>query len=119
MQLLQDKFQFHKGTIRTEQDGCMLQHLTAFQFHKGTIRTLHLLHLLLVFLHFNSIKVRLEPTTLPKVEGRNEFQFHKGTIRTSHKFNRYMPFVEFQFHKGTIRTSRQSPSLSKTRISIP
>ena len=32
-----------------------------FQFHKGTIRTLLLAAVLLMYLDFNSIKVRLEP----------------------------------------------------------
>ena len=32
-----------------------------FQFHKGTIRTSFILSLHVDFVHFNSIKVRLEP----------------------------------------------------------
>ena len=32
--------------------------------------------------HFNSIKVRLEPTPPPYHQDMMEFQFHKGAIRT-------------------------------------
>ena len=33
----------------------------SFQFHKGTIRTEELLAIFEIFWHFNSIKVQLEP----------------------------------------------------------
>ena len=33
-------------------------------------------------LYFNSIKVRLEPTSDNALEGTPVFQFHKGAIRT-------------------------------------
>ena len=32
-------FQFHKGTIRTEELSPLLAEFVKFQFHKGTIRT--------------------------------------------------------------------------------
>ena len=54
-----------------------------FQFHKGTIRTFVLVVLLQILSRFNSIKVRLEPEALDKVQYEKvAFQFHKGTIRT-------------------------------------
>ena len=58
-----------------------------------------------MFLHFNSIKVRLKPDTLNVAPVAPAFQFHKGTIKTffrnvCHNDN----FLEFQFHKGTIKT---------------
>ena len=55
------KFQFHKGTIRTEKE------------KKEEINMKP---------HFNSIKVQLE-RLLPKgIVFGTKFQFHKGTIRT-------------------------------------
>ena len=76
--------------------------------------------------NFNSIKVRLEPTTQDGGDRVPTFQFHKGTIRTwcgvvgddlDQYFNsikvRLEPYINkdillslypFQFHKGTIRT---------------
>ncbi len=77
------RFQFHKGTIKTNL--CMvtftllsyfnsikvrlkLKHITAstqfmtiFQFHKGTIKTLAFLDEGIKTWNFNSIKVRLKP----------------------------------------------------------
>ena len=58
------KFQFHKGTIRTDYFNGVLPTPQLFQFHKGTIRTL--IHLAL-------------KTLIPL------FQFHKGTIRTTER----------------------------------
>ena len=37
-----------------------------FQFHKGTIRTSHSVCRVNAYLDFNSIKVRLEPTSVAK-----------------------------------------------------
>ncbi len=55
------RFQFHKGTIRTTRNYYAHHNENIFQFHKGTIRTQPAkLHSRLL-LHFNSIKVRLEP----------------------------------------------------------
>ena len=58
---MNEQFQFHKGTIRTNMLGSHAENSSEFQFHKGTIRT-KLLRLLME--HFLL------------------FQFHKGTIRT-------------------------------------
>ena len=54
-------FQFHKGTIRTEDFDYLTIELTEFQFHKGTIRTVN----------FGGA-----------IDLLKAFQFHKGTIRT-------------------------------------
>ena len=54
-------FQFHKGTIRTE-DGCSFETLEK---------------------HFNSIKVQLEHGFRVPTSQTCPFQFHKGTIRTA------------------------------------
>ena len=53
-------FQFHKGTIRTSEDYRLSSLLSAFQFHKGTIRTSSLSLSSVTSSNFNSIKVRLE-----------------------------------------------------------
>ena len=59
--LLNSLFQFHKGTIKTEQVANNMKVGQAFQFHKGTIKTYVATGKLL-----NSL-----------------FQFHKGTIKTT------------------------------------
>ena len=98
------KFQFHKGTIRTDLSHNDVFSCAPFQFHKGTIRTLALSALFGAYSHFNSIKVRLE-LTLGKVSvNRYRFQFHKGTIRTIWLIFILLTSCTFQFHKGTIRT---------------
>ena len=78
--------------------------LVLFQFHKGTIRTeLQVLNLVSL-LHFNSIKVQLEPIkSVMTITCTDRFQFHKGTIRTF-LFVQNLTKERFQFHKGTIRT---------------
>ena len=58
--LLHVKFQFHKGTIRTEAAGLNPYLMMEFQFHKGTIRTTDYVDDFVQMIHFNSIKVQLE-----------------------------------------------------------
>ena len=61
---------------------CILFLLIRFQFHKGTIKTVLLIQMLLLFLHFNSIKVRLKRMAAGIFYEYVQFQFHKGTIKT-------------------------------------
>ena len=78
-----NKFQFHKGTIRTLSQVHFLALSNIFQFHKGTIRTFETYLLNKTRRqYFNSIKVRLELNTVLNPIGKLIFQFHKGTIRT-------------------------------------
>ena len=58
---MRSKFQFHKGTIKTDLSHRHMFTAQPFQFHKGTIKT------------------RISPTTS---RPSSEFQFHKGTIKT-------------------------------------
>ena len=60
-----DKFQFHKGTIKTVGEGNGVNKQNRFQFHKGTIKT-------------NEIDRYLQTVKL--------FQFHKGTIKTYYEY---------------------------------
>ena len=75
-------FQFHKGTIKTE--------LVSIQKYPNT--------------DFNSIKVRLKPSTKLYRCSKLLFQFHKGTIKTAKFYNSSCLLRTFQFHKGTIKT---------------
>ena len=79
--------------------------LKKFQFHKGTIKTNVNVDRYATYHSFNSIKVRLklEPVQqlCPCVQ---EFQFHKGTIKTLPLHRWRVPGAGFQFHKGTIKT---------------
>ena len=56
-----EKFQFHKGAIRTRRRTERFVPRHEFQFHKGAIRTC---------------------LPLPQVQDALGFQFHKGAIRT-------------------------------------
>ena len=75
-------FQFHKGAIRTLIRRRTYRLPCAFQFHKGAIRTMKLPDSCRELFHFNSIKVRLEPTVQNQFRFDRIFQFHKGAIRT-------------------------------------
>ena len=55
-----DKFQFHKGTIKTIDAGTAHYIELIFQFHKGTIKTRNFLKFRNHQQDFNSIKVRLK-----------------------------------------------------------
>ena len=54
-----------------------------FQFHKGTIRTQSSRGIGYSSCHFNSIKVQLEQLYDTIIYILRKFQFHKGTIRTT------------------------------------
>ena len=54
------QFQFHKGTIRTEDGYSADITFTNFNSIKVRLEQWHLLPLVLLLLYFNSIKVRLE-----------------------------------------------------------
>ena len=62
--MIEVKFQFHKGTIRTYAR-FHIGYSFEFQFHKGTIRTLCAETWHTQNQNFNSIKVRLE-----QIQGR-------------------------------------------------
>ena len=124
---LDDRFQFHKGAIRTNPWRPVLPYSSRFQFHKGAIRTQLKVIQIRIRIDFNSIKVRLEPAMMEVDHyDAKRFQFHKGAIRTHRSdigyrcirhFNSIKvrlehskalgnnAFVQFQFHKGAIRTN--------------
>ena len=75
-----------------------------FQFHKGTIRTGEEPSRLIELNNFNSIKVRLEPTSF-SCEAREAYNFNSIKVRLEHGGgNHCFGRLLFQFHKGTIRT---------------
>ena len=123
---IQDKFQVHKGTIRTATDVRSDNCLSVFQFHKGTIRLLHLLLQLIPLIfqfhkgtirtliswngagtrqNFNSIKVRLELETVIRLIVPFPY-FNSIKVRLEQKNGEKVTAcgMRFQFHKGTIRT---------------
>ena len=93
--------------------------LKSFQFHKGTIRTDDFTQYLNDKTDFNSIKVRLELPGLCQAVEVSGFQFHKGTIRTRERATEGRTDRPFQFHKGTIRTVSLPYWQSFETISIP
>ena len=68
------KFQFHKGTIRTNREKPCTDWHTQFQFHKGTIRTSYL---------------------AAQRDKLTKFQFHKGTIRTPLNLRHKCPYIKW------------------------
>ena len=101
---INERFQFHKGAIRTWKEILIAILILLFQFHKGAIRTFVFASVVPMPTNFNSIKVRLELRYL-RVTGINErFQFHKGAIRTWKEILIAILILLFQFHKGAIRT---------------
>ena len=57
-------FQFHKGSINTDAGLPVSSSDIKFQFHKGSINTSLIINIRLRRICFNSIKVRLIPSTL-------------------------------------------------------
>ena len=112
-------FQFHKGTIRTYEEVGSNNTPRRFQFHKGTIRTLLPHFIIILFLHFNSIKVRLELLNAA-IQLKFISNFNSIKVRLERL---YWLFVlthhKFQFHKGTIRTALLFNLLDNMGISIP
>ena len=77
------KFQFHKGTIKTECCSRCTFCARSFQFHKGTIKTSKETgNRKCKIYNFNSIKVRLKHAVAVADTQNSLFQFHKGTIKT-------------------------------------
>ena len=92
-----------------------------FQFHKGTIET----HLsgrnIAVCYNFNSIKVRLKPSSYSASMALNSsFQFHKGTIET-HDFRSLEDIDGYHFNSIKVRLKQEKQAYYAARepISIP
>ena len=79
---LAQKFQFHKGTIRTDSSQTGNHVSKNFNSIKVQLELLKLLPIRFSMRHFNSIKVQLEQNIRSLLRDLDEFQFHKGTIRT-------------------------------------
>ena len=82
---LADKFQFHKGTIKTWQMMRMHAWMIYFNSIKVRLKPCHRPSYTVLPLNFNSIKVRLKPDFFKKNNLPDKFQFHKGTIKTKWK----------------------------------
>ena len=76
----------------------------AFQFHKGTIRTVQRVWIIVLFRHFNSIKVRLEQEIAGSMSVHRNFNSIKVRLERATLGTRCNRGPLFQFHKGTIRT---------------
>ena len=72
-----------------------MQGLGSFQFHKGTIKPYVKASVMLLNSHFNSIKVRLNPSVRLYSYARELFQFHKGTIKPKVFFNGQYRYSDF------------------------
>ena len=57
-------FQFHKGAIETEEHLPVMSFDNRFQFHKGAIETVRVQTGIAAITTFNSIKVRLKPSSM-------------------------------------------------------
>ena len=75
-----------------------------FQFHKGTIRTDLIRVIKVQYRNFNSIKVRLEHSANgQRSSPHSNFNSIKVRLELPAPSN-FDPVTAFQFHKGTIRT---------------
>ena len=80
---LTNKFQFHKGTIKTEPSHLVVLAKKHFNSIKVRLKLPSALPLASCIVNFNSIKVRLKQSQrCRKSDKRSLFQFHKGTIKT-------------------------------------
>ena len=79
--------------------------MSLFQFHKGAIRTrIQKLSEDKVD-HFNSIKVRLEPSNIGASSAKPPY-FNSIKVRLEHSHILHFGWDnKFQFHKGAIRTT--------------
>ena len=104
-----NQFQFHKGSIKTQELCELLPALSPFQFHKGSIKTrkpLPSLHRDLPFqFHKGSIKTIISQ---PNPRGQRMFQFHKGSIKTRYGRHRAAPLSGFNSIKVRLRPGRWS-----------
>ena len=100
-----NKFQFHKGSIKTDLGEAHFVVADMFQFHKGSIKTwtggLYCLSLHVFQFHKGSIK------TVHAATGRDgERRFNSIKVRLRHRGQHAEIYAaEFQFHKGSIKTS--------------
>ena len=75
-------FQFHYGTIKSQQDYYGTDYVTEFQFHYGTIKTGRAASARHCVRAFNSTMVRLKLLFLAGIKRPVRFfQFHYGTIK--------------------------------------
>ena len=107
-------FQFHKGTIKTQQG--QYQHFNSIKVRLKLIRPKRSAAMRS---HFNSIKVRLKQLTIMQTRWPSRFQFHKGTIKTLRSLKNFAADLLFQFHKGTIKTYVSFRIANTDAISIP
>ena len=133
-------FQFHKGTIKPQEDFAKEEDKCDFNSIKVRLNQFLLRRFLPNLLYFNSIKVRLNLYNDLESLENIKFQFHKGTIKphmscfstyTYINFNsikvrlnlesknQSSKLHKFQFHKGTIKPNRNRAQQVFEHISIP
>ena len=80
-----------------------------FQFHKGTIKTDYPIPELDSIGNFNSIKVRLKLELMVlSILLIRVFQFHKGTIKTAESGKRYSRILNFNSIKVRLKLAYQA-----------
>ena len=90
-----------------------------FQFHKGAIRTFVFASVVPMPTNFNSIKVRLERNGLFAQNHVYLFQFHKGAIRTTAKSCSGSKGKNFNSIKVRLEPGFKLHILDQSAISIP
>ena len=99
-------FQFHKGTIRTY--GRVAGRVRILHFNSIKVRLEPRLFCRSMPMNsdFNSIKVRLEPAGASDGDYKSQVNFNSIKVRLEHGFfTNLQQIISFQFHKGTIRTT--------------
>ena len=100
-------FQFHKGTIKTNNFERPAVDVKTFQFHKGTIKTNSAAFVRMRQHDFNSIKVRLKQLFPHHNKHIIGFQFHKGTIKTPNSLIPRLCIGYFNSIKVRLKLSEQ------------
>ena len=94
--------------------------MSSFQFHKGTIKPVSSILLCLLFMNFNSIKVRLN---LVRTFSNPNSIIYFNSIKV--RLNLLATLIGaglgllFQFHKGTIKPEHIPYIVCRGKISIP
>ena len=97
------KFQFHYGTVKSFEAADVADWVFGFQFHYGTVKRPAHQCVDLRLQCFNSTMVRLKDTGKRNQHSLPAFQFHYGTVKSHRRDRKRLTGNKFQFHYGTVK----------------
>ena len=108
-----NKFQFHYGTIKSQNPFWMGATPMYFNSIMVRLKVDMLMFSMKVYLNFNSIMVRLKVSPKPTPQKRKR-HFNSIMVRLKGSQNRYRCLYQsFQFHYGTIKSDIGNPCLDQ------